>query len=133
MTSKRLPTYSAIDPCDYLSLAKELSRRTEATCHRTAADRAYYAAFLTSRDELERKGYATPYGSTEDHQYIPRVLKRRDVLGAFGNEEDRMRRSRNCVAYDTADTHSTDAKPVDWMIRTAEEIIQRVQALQAQG
>lgn len=120
-----------LDPITYLEFAEELSSRKEMAARRTAADRAYYAAFLTSRDRLAAKNYITPYYDVRDHDYVPRMLKGRDVLGAFGNQENRLRRARNCITYKTFDLDSRQpyVRSVDWMIQTAKEIIQRVDAL----
>ena len=82
MTSQ--PLYEPVDPEAYLELAKDLSLKSEAAAKRTAADRAYYAAFLASRNFLEGKGYITPHGDERDHQYVIEALKREDVLGAVG-------------------------------------------------
>lgn len=97
---------------------------------RTAGDRAYYAAFLVSRNLLKEKGYATPYGTTEDYKYITETLKRSGVLGSFGNEEFRLRNTRNVVTYDTDNiTSQQNARPLDWMITTSEKIINQIKQL----
>lgn len=124
MTSRRKPVFPAIDPADYVGLADELASRPEQAAKRTAADRAYYAAFLFSRDQLEMKGYMTRYGYAEDHPYVTQKL--RELLGFLGNEEFRMRRHRNKVTYETGDV----GKPsLDWMLKTAEKIIESVKKL----
>lgn len=127
MTSQ--PLFESIDPETYLTLARELASRSEISAKRTAGDRAYYAAFLVSRNLLKEKGYATPYGTTEDHKYITETLKRPDVLGSFGNEEFRLRNARNVVTYDTDTTTQQNARPLDWMINTSEKIIAQIKQL----
>ena len=123
--------YEALNPKTYLELARELSCRTEAAARRTAADRAYYAAFLSSRDLLTTKGYIVPYYDSRDHKDVAEKLKDGNVLGAFGNEENRLRLARNSVTYDTRVVSSArkDAVPLDWMLETAKKIIERVEAL----
>ncbi len=126
------PLYESVDPETYLELAKELSSKSQAAARRTAADRAYYAAFLASRDLLAEKDYITPYGNERDHQYVNEVLKRKDILGSFGNEGLRLRRARNVATYDTRDiTTRTQqyARPLNWMLNTAETIIDKVKQL----
>ena len=126
------PLYPMLDPAIYLELAEELSSRSESYAKRTAADRAYYAAFLASRDCLTAKNYMTPYYDDRDHDYVVRTLKRRDVLGALGNDENRLRRARNCITYYTCDLtvdRYNDVRPLKWIIQTARDIIERVNAL----
>ena len=126
------PLYESVDPEAYLGLAKELASKSEAAAKRTAADRAYYAAFLVSRNTLADKDYVTPYGTERDHQYINEALRRTDILGSFGNEGLRLRRARNVATYDTREiTNQMQqyARSVDWMLRTAEAIINKVQEL----
>lgn len=124
MTSRQKPVFTALNPADYIGLAEELASRPEQTAKRTAADRAYYAVFLFSRDQLEMKGYLTRYGYTEDHPYVTQKL--RELLGFLGNEEFRMRRHRNKVTYETGDV----GKPsLNWMLKTAEKIIDSVKKL----
>jgi len=126
------PLYESVDPETYLELAKELSSKSQAAARRTAADRAYYAAFLASRDLLAEKDYITPYGNERDHQYVNEVLKRKDILGSFGNEGLRLRRARNVATYDTRDiTTRTQqyARPLNWMLNTAGTIIDKVKKL----
>ncbi|MBI2909690.1 MAG: hypothetical protein HYX92_18780 [Chloroflexi bacterium] len=122
MTSK--PQFSALDPAAYLDLANELASRPEAEAKRTAADRAYYAAFLFSRDQLAAKGYLVPYYSLEDHRYVAECL--RELLGAVGNDENRLRQRRNTVTYDTRDLSSPS---LQWMINTAQKITELVKEL----
>lgn len=123
--------YGAFNPKTYLEIATELSSKTEAAAKRTAADRAYYAAFLSSRDILAEKGYIIPHYDSDDHRYVAENLKDRSVLGALGNDESRLRRARNLITYDTRDISSTkeDARSLDWMLETARIIIERVEAL----
>lgn len=124
MTSRQKPVFPAIDPCKYLDLAREIACRPETQARRTAADRAYYATFLFSRDQLEMKGYMTRYGYTEDHRYVTQTLK--ELLGFLGNEEFRMRTHRNNVTYETGDVGNPS---LDWMLKTAEKIIESVKKL----
>ena len=128
MTSRQKPAFPAIDPAGYIGLVDELASKPEPPAKRTAADRAYFAAFLTSRDQLAAKGYIIPYYSQDDHKYVAENLKL--LLGAFGNQENRLRTARNCVTYDTRDLTQHEGQPsLSWMISTAKQIIQRVNKL----
>ncbi|MBI4216394.1 MAG: hypothetical protein HY687_03255 [Chloroflexi bacterium] len=115
--------FQPLDPTTYLDLARELASRRDTAARRTAADRAYYAAFLYSRDQLELKGYITPYQSTEDHKYVTENL--RALIGSAGNDEYRLREARNDVTYKTGQLQDK----LQWMINTADVIVQRVRAL----
>ena len=128
MTSKQNQVFPAIDPAAYMALAEELGAKVGVPEKRAAADRAYYAAFLTSRDQLTAKGYITPYYNFDDHKYVAENLK--ILLGTFGNEENRLRTARNRVTYDTRDlTHSQGQPSLEWMLDTAKTIIERVEKL----
>jgi uncharacterized protein (UPF0332 family) len=122
------PIYSAIDPSEYLQVAKELSSKTDGASLRSAADRAYYATFLKCRDVLLQKKYSRSYQGLEDHAYVSRVL--RAVLGSLGNEENRMRRVRVEVTYEPRDLFGgQNIRRVEWMIATSEEIIKTIENL----
>ena len=116
--------FKAIDPLKYLDFAREIATRTEVEARRSAADRAYYAAFLFSRDQLAIKGYITPHYHEEDKKYISETLKR--LRTSIGNDEFRLREHRTKVTYHTWDVGYPS---LDWMINTAQEIIDYVKAL----
>jgi hypothetical protein len=129
---RQKPVFPAIDPITYIELVDELASRPESPAKRTAADRAYFAAFLFSRDQLTAKGYIIPHNDQQDHKYVTESLKREDLLGAFGNEEYRLRIARNRVTYDTHNLFHSQGQPsLNWMISTAKEIIKRVNKLPA--
>ena len=116
--------FLAVDPVKYLEFACEISSRPETEAKRTAADRAYYAAFLFSRDQLASKGYITPYYKEEDKRYVSQELKRLEF--SIGNSENLLRRRRTTITYDTRDV---EGPSLDWMLQTAEKIIDYVKAL----
>ncbi|GAH34717.1 unnamed protein product [marine sediment metagenome] len=127
MISRQRPVFPAFDPADYIELADELASRPEQATKRTAADRAYYAAFLISREQLTAKGYIIPHYGSQDHEDVTETLKRKDLLGTYGNQEFRLRKARNRVTYDIRDlTYSQEQPSLKWMIATAKEIINRV-------
>ncbi len=62
--------YEKFDPQVYLDVARELALKSDSGSRRTAADRAYYAAFLGCRQLLTGKGYMTPFYKYDDHAYM---------------------------------------------------------------
>lgn len=124
MTSRRTVDFDRIDPRTYLDLSRTLAGDGSPASQRSAGDRAYYAAFLTTRDVLAEKGYITPHLGLEDHRYVQEQLKR--VVGAIGNDEQRLRTARNKVTYDTG---TVSPGSLNWMISTAENIIRLVDGL----
>ncbi len=120
--------YPAFDPEEYLELSKELAGRSDSASLRSAADRAYYAAFIVSRNELRDKGYFTPIDGTEDHKKVSELLRRPEILGTFGNEEMRLREHRNRVTYRVGNVGMPSPMR---MIDTAVKIISLVKALPA--
>lgn len=128
MTSRQKIVFPALDPIAYIGLVDELASKPELPAKRTAADRAYFAAFLISRDQLAAKGYIMPHYNLNDHRYVAENLK--ILLGAFGNEESRLRKARNRVTYDTRDlTYSQGQPSLKWIVNTAKMIIERVKEL----
>lgn len=123
--------YHRVDPKKYLELAEELATESDDAARRSAADRAYYAAFLTCRDVLAEKNYLTPYYSSDDHRYIAEKLRSPKLLGIYGNNESLLRKARDSITYDTRElaANHEKAKRLEWMIKTAREIIDKVQAL----
>lgn len=116
--------FPAVDPIKYLEFAREISSRHETEVKRTAADRAYYAAFLFSRDQLASKGYITPYYREEDKHYVSRELKR--LRFSIGNSENLLRTRRTIITYDTRDVSHPS---LNWMLDTAQKIIDYVKVL----
>jgi hypothetical protein len=126
------PLYNKIDPSSYMELAKQLAINADDSSKRTAADRAYYAAFLTCRDVLASKGYLVPQYNLDDHKSVPQTLKSIEALGSRGNDEERLRSARNRINYDTRELRDQPQSAVcsiNWMITTAQDIINGVQAL----
>ena len=117
-----------LDPEALLDLAKELAASQNTSAQRTAADRAYYAAFLFARDQLASKRYITPYYGPNDHGYVADQLGR--LFGAAaGNEEQRLRERRNRLTYDTRRIPASFT--LNWMLETAEHLMRQVKSLPA--
>lgn len=56
-------------PREYLDLADELATGAREAEWRSAASRAYYAAFHTGRSLLRKNGFSPP-GEAKDHAYV---------------------------------------------------------------
>jgi len=124
LTSEQIMTFPAVDPFKYLEFACEISSRTETEVRRTAGDRAYYAAFLFARDQLKEKGYMTPYNHEGDKKQVTEVLKRLKL--SVGMDEFRLQEHRTRVTYHT---WRVEYPSLEWMIDTAQKIINYVKAL----
>lgn len=113
---------------DYLELAKELARRNEEECKRTATSRAYYAAYRTAHDWYERRYPGTfPAGGSNSHAVVWRAFQdqihngdpRYGLVGTLGN---RLKHRRVDADYYRPFAPRTAAKLNDTLI-DAEEII----------
>ncbi len=93
MSSGRFRTFSPINPATLPDLAVELARRQTPAALRSAADRASYAAFLTTRNQLAGKNYALIYRGRNAHQEVSDALSfvRADVGDASPTETDPQR------------------------------------------
>lgn len=116
--------FPAVNPLKYLDLARDMSSKPESEVRRTAGDRAYYAAFLFARDQLASKGYIVPFNGEQDKHDVSRILKGLEF--GIGNSEFLLRKSRTKITYNTRDV---DSQSLDWMISTAQKIINYVRAL----
>jgi len=90
---------------DYLAFATSLlasPERSEAIA-RSAASRAYYAAFHKSREAVERKLQAQ-LGRRDLHAEVIRRLLERPETEMIGVHVDRLRRIRSHADYDATNT-----------------------------
>ena len=93
---------------DYLEFARALvawSEDTEASL-RTAASRAYYAAFHKSREALERQQGGS-FGRDNIHAEVIRRLKEEAKTQTLGGDLDRLRRIRAHADYNAATVFSS--------------------------
>ena len=90
-----------MSPRDFLLLAGELSPRETEACWRSAASRAYYAAFHVARDFLDSLGFAIRQGD-QSHAAVYRRLSNSRVADVdhAGNLLIDLRRLRNQADYD---------------------------------
>ena len=94
---------------------------------RSAGDRAYYAAFLTARDELTRKNYARFSSGSATHTQVRETLRR--ISQIMGSSLNRLRMARNALTYQTGTVTLPRGRTLQWMLNMARTIIIFVSAL----
>ncbi len=110
---------------DYLDFARALvtsSERSEAS-HRTAASRAYYAAFHKSREALERETGQT-LGRERIHAEVIRRLSERLETQRAGHDLDRLRATRAHADYDAAKVFSL--RQAEMAVDLASEVLRQL-------
>ena len=120
---------SAVTPAAYLALADEWAQSGETETLRSAVDRAYYAAFLTARDELSRKGYARFAPTPQAHIQVAKSLS--SVQPELEKQIRTLRRARNRLTYQTAAAALPDELTLPELLDYARAIIAAVEALPA--
>jgi uncharacterized protein (UPF0332 family) len=119
-----------MDPREFLELADEWSTGGREGEWRSAASRAYYAAFHAARIILGAMGFVVPRGDGA-HQYLWRRLANcghLDVQRA-GNQLNDLRRVRNRADYDLGRPF-----PGRWAVArvlSATEVIDTLEAVRA--
>ncbi len=127
MVSSLLDYFVPIDPATLLDLAIELAGRRTPAGLRSAVDRAYYAAFLTSRDQLVLKNYATFSSTPSAHVEVATALVR--IQFDIGRRLRELRFARNDLTYQTGRVRRDPARTLLWMLGTAHLVIDYVTAL----
>ena len=117
----------AFDWANYLTLAKELGKRSEEEAQRTAVSRAYYAAFGKARQLLRREG--TTFPPTGIHEFVWSHFQNdadpvRQQIGLTG---DRLKRVRRNADYDS--TFNNLAAVLQSTLLQAEKIIKSLNQL----
>ncbi len=107
---------------DYVSLAEELSNRTEESYLRSSISRAYYGVFCIARD---RKGYKK-YPSSDVHWKVINEYKNSGdkTEQDIGRVLDKLRKSRNDADYDESRLISRDL--AERMVISAKQILTRM-------
>ena len=119
----------AVTPAAYLALANEWAQSGETENVRSAVDRAYYAAFLTARDELSRKGYGRFAPTTQAHIQVAKSLSL--VQPELEKQIRALRRARNRLTYQTAAAVLPGELTLRELLDYARAIIAAVEALPA--
>ena len=108
MVSSRPDSFIPIDPATLLDLAIELAGQRTPAALRTAGDRAYYAAFLTSRDQLARKNYAVFSRGVSTHREVAAALE--TIEATLGITLSELRTARNDLTYRTGQVRRNPAR-----------------------
>ena len=116
------------DPVDFLKIADELALRPDEASHRTAISRAYYGAFLLTRERLLLiiPALVKYRLSPEIHRALVVELRRRGRRDIADRLRE-LRRMRNISDYDiSTKVAQADAR---YAIELANIIISRVRGL----
>ena len=97
MSSSAIRNFEPIEPQAYLDLPIRLSRSSDEASRRSALDRAYYAAFLIARNELNDKGYIVAIQRSETHSQI--IIALTKAARNPGRRLELLRRARNRLTY----------------------------------
>ena len=131
MTSRATSSFGAIEPSSYLTLAIELATFQGGAADRTAVDRAYYAAFLTARDQLTDKGYGQFTREPGAHTQIASVLN--GVSKDAAERLIRLRRARNRLTYQSGPQTFPRGQSLTALLASARSVIEAVEELPARG
>ena len=127
MTSAAASSLEAIASTEYLELADEWVLAGISVLLRSAVDRAYYAAFLTARDQLAAKGYSDFDASSRTHGQVDRTLL--SAAPELGDALVVLRRTRNRLTYETGAAELPDNYTIQGLLDLARAIIAAVEAL----
>ncbi len=129
MISRAIRSFGAVAPEEYLVLAAGLALSADTASRRSAADRAYYAAFLAARDELIGKRYISAVGNANAHAQVANVLK--DISVDASERLSALRRTRNRLTYQTERINLPRRQSLESLIESARAVIEAVRALPA--
>ena len=127
MPSAAASSLEAIAAAEYLGLADEWVLAGGSVLLRTAVDRAYYAAFLTARDQLAAKGYSDFDASSRTHGQVRSALL--SLEPELGDALDVLRRARNRLTYETGAAELPEDYTIQRLLDAARAIIAAVEAL----
>lgn len=119
--------FAAVDPAAYLSLAIEWTQSTDTATSRSAVDRAYYAAFLTARDQLSAKGYGPFSAGPQAHIQVAKALS--DIKADVGERLISLRRARNRLNYQTGSVNLPRSQSMQSLMQFARVVIEAAQSL----
>ena len=127
MNSNAIRSFEPVEPQSYLALAVRLSGASDEASRRSAIDRAYYAAFLTTRNELNDKGYIVAVQRSESHAQV--VVALTLMSGTLGRRLELLRRARNRLTYQTDIANLPEGLSLEIMLDSARRVIEAVRAL----
>ena len=129
MSSPAVRNVPAVTPAAYLALAEEWAQSGETATLRSAVDRAYYAAFLSARDQLSGKGYGRFAPTPQAHIQVARALAA--VQPELDKHLRALRRARNRLTYQTNATDLPDGLSLQELLNLARAVMAAVEALPA--
>ena len=127
MVSRVIRRFDAIAPSEYLALAAEMAASSSVASRRSAIDRAYYAAFLATRDELISKGYISAIQSSRAHRQVAEALLR--ITRDAGEMLVDLRYARNRLTYETGLLTLPRRQSLQSLLESARAVIEAVRAL----
>ena len=127
MVSRAIRRFDAITPSEYLALATELAASSSAAYCRSAIDRAYYAAFLATRDGLISKGYISATQGSRVHRQVAEALLH--ITRDAGEMLVDLRYARNRLTYETGLLTLPRRQSLQSLLESARAVIETVQAL----
>ena len=127
MSSRAIRNFDAVDPAAYLALAIEWSQSTDSAALRSAVDRAYYAAFLSARDQLSAKGYGRFSQGPQAHSEVAKALSAVQVN--VGERLITLRRARNRLNYQTGRATLPRGQSIQSLMLFARAVVEAARAL----
>ena len=126
-STSSIRSFEPFAPDAYLELSSDLSRQPNEPARRSAIDRAYYAAFLTARNELDSKGYLNPGRGPQTHAQVILALTRADRNS--GRTLKSLRMARNRLTYQTGRVALPYGMTIPTALDSARIVIEAVRAL----
>ena len=102
-------------------------RSPDEPARRSAVDRAYYAAFLTARNELDSKGYLNPGSGPQTHAQVIVALTR--AHRNSGRTLRSLRMARNRLTYQTGRVALPYGMTIATVLDSARLVIEAVRVL----
>ena len=108
-----------------------LAERNDGAARRSAVDRAYYATFLTVRDELANKGYGSFTTGPSAHTRVADALNA--IQEDLGEMLITLRRARNRLTYQTGRQTLPTDQSLPALLDSARVVIESVGNLPARA
>lgn len=121
MTLRDIRRFQRVEPDGYLALSRRLAALGDAVSFRSAVDRAYYAAFLTAREELSGKGYGPFSSSSRAHAEVGEALRRTNKP-AYRRLRI-LRQARNRLTYRIEAVDSPGGQSLGELLNLAQGVI----------
>lgn len=129
MNLRAIRNFEAVAPVSYFTQALELAENSDPAALRSAVDRAYYAAFLTARDEMSGKLYGSFVAGSAAHTQVSKALYNLDEDA--GEKLIALRRVRNRLTYQTDQYTLARGQSLSDLLEAARSVIETVGSLPA--